>query len=97
MPNDIEIETGRWYTQFTVYGNDKEHTYNADLCNIIRSVKKLNYDVESYEVDEEMYNILKQKGVSYYNGHPLTKRSIPELTRQERRMKRIEFIAKENV
>lgn len=36
-----------------------------------------------YEVGEEMYNMLKQRGVSYYNGHSLIKRSVPKLTRQE--------------
>ena len=91
---DIETEDNRWYTQLTVYGNDKEHRHNADLCQIIAGANELNLDVESFEIDAEMYQMKKERDLAYYQTHPLTKRVIPEVTRDERTQKRVEWLNK---
>ncbi len=92
LPNDLETETNKWYTQLRIYGKDKRYLYNADLCNIISSIKELNLDVDSFEIDEEMYKIKKERDLLYYKDTPLSRRVIPELTREERRIKRNEYL-----
>jgi len=96
LPNDIETEDNRWYTQLTVYGNDKEHRHNADLCQIIARAKELNLDVESFEIDAEMYQMKKERDLAYCQTHPLTKRVIPDLTREERNKKRVEYLTQKS-
>ena len=89
---DIETEDNRWSTQLTIYGNDTRYLSNADLCQIIARVKELNLDVESFEIDAETYEMKKERDLACYQSHPLTKRVIPELTREERIKKRNEWL-----
>lgn len=92
---DIETKNDKWSVSLTIYGNDKQHKHNADLCQILESVKELNLDVESYEIDAETYEFKKERDLAYYQTHPLTKRVIPELTREERMEKRVEWLKNE--
>ena len=34
LPGDIETETQKWYAGLRFYGNDPEHSLNADMCNM---------------------------------------------------------------
>lgn len=36
LPNDIEDNENHWYTAIKFYGNDKEHTENADMCEFLK-------------------------------------------------------------
>ena len=89
---DIETSDDKWCATLAVYGNDKKHKHNMSLCQIIESVNNLNLDVESYEIDAETYEFKKDRDLTYYKNHPLTKRVIPELTREERNKKRVEWL-----
>lgn len=35
LPGDIETETQKWYAGLRFYGNDPEHSLNADMCNFL--------------------------------------------------------------
>lgn len=89
---DIETKVDKWSVSLTIYGNDKQHRHNADLCQILETVKELNLDVEAFEIDAETYEFKKERDLAYYRTHPLTKRVIPELTREERNRKRAEWL-----
>ena len=39
FPGDIETETQKWYAGLRFYGNDPEHSLNADMCNFLAQVK----------------------------------------------------------
>ncbi len=93
---DRETPESRWTATLTIYGNDKKHKHNADLCQMLESVKELNLDVESYEIDAETYEFKKDRDLKYYQAQPLTKRVIPELSREERNKKRVEWLNKNN-
>lgn len=89
---DIETDEDKWFVNLTVYGNDEKHAHNSDLCQLLESIGELNLDVESYEIDAETYEFKKERDLSYYKNHTLTKRVIPELTREERIKKRNEWL-----
>lgn len=92
---DIETENDRWSANLTIFGNDKNHKYNGDFCQIINTVNELNLDIDSFEIDAETYELKKERDIAYYNqGQPLTKRIVPKLTREERIRKRNEWLAK---
>lgn len=91
LPNDLETEEDKWFTRLTIYGNDKKHKYNSDLCNIIRSIKNDVEDLESFSVSKEIYDISKDKTIGYYN-LPLTPRMFAELSREDRLKKHIEYL-----
>lgn len=91
LPNDIETPTERWYVQMTVYGNDASNSHNADFCNGIRKISDNISDLESYSISKEMYETEKEKTVSYYD-LPVTKKDFPELSREERQKKHIEWV-----
>ncbi len=90
--NDIETETDRWYTQLTIYGNDKQHPYNGRLCSAIAAIRDSEFDVESYSIGRETYDTMKAQKIDSASGYPLTRREIPELTREERMKKRNEWM-----
>lgn len=92
---DMETDEDKWSVNLTIYGNDSKYALNSDLCQLLESVGELNLDVESFEVDAETYELKKERDLSYYKNHPLTKRVIPELTREERIKKRNEWLEKQ--
>lgn len=98
LENGLDLEAdgetddqNRWWTSLTFYGNDKEHKYNGDVCQIIQKVYENISDLESYALSTESYETEKEKTIDYYN-LPLTKRVFPELSREERMKKHIEFL-----
>ena len=91
LPNDVETPTERWYAQMTVYGNDSENPVNADFCKGVRQIADNISDLESYSISTETYETEKEKTMNYYN-QPITKKDYPELTREERQKKHIEWI-----
>ena len=51
--NDIETEENKWTVKLVFYGNDKEHTFNADVCNILKELSDNLFDLESYSITKE--------------------------------------------
>ncbi|MEG0959994.1 MAG: helix-turn-helix transcriptional regulator [Erysipelotrichaceae bacterium] len=94
LPNDEETETDKWYTSITICGNDVKHEHNASLCNIIRKVSNDFADLESYTVSKEMYDLAKEKTKDYY-ALPLKLKKFPELSREERIKKHMNYIKKQ--
>ena len=47
------------------YGNDKEHAFNADVCNIVKEVSDNLFDLESYSIIKEQFDSMKNKSVEY--------------------------------
>lgn len=92
LPNGIETETDKWYTQLTVYGNDKDCKHNADLCQIITSIKDNLHDLETYAISKEIYDLQKKKNLESFVELPLTQKNFPELSREERQRKHIEYL-----
>lgn len=92
LSNDLETEENRWFTQLTIYGNDNQYKYNPEFCEMISSIKNLLFDVDSFQLDAEMYEMKKQKDIASYHLVPLTKKVIPQLTRKERMKKRVEYL-----
>lgn len=84
----------RWWTRLTFYGNDKRFAYNADVCNMIKKINENIGDLESYSIPHDSYNTAKEKTINYYS-LPLTKKEFPELSREERLRRHIEYL-KEN-
>ena len=81
----------RWWTSLTFYGNDARYKYNGDVCQIISKVNENIADLESYAIPKESYDTEKEKTVDYYN-LPLTQKTYPQLSREERMRKHIEFL-----
>ena len=92
--NDIETEENKWNAKLVFYGNDEEHPFNADVCNILKELSDNLFDLESYSITKEQFDSMKNKSVEYYS-LPLTQKEFEELTRDEILKKRIEFL-KEN-
>ena len=73
------------------YGNDKEHAFNADVCNILKELSDNLFDLESYSITKEQFDSMKNKSVEYYS-LPLTQKEFEELSRDERVKKHIEYL-----
>lgn len=91
LPNDTEAETNKWYTRLTIYGNDDRFKYNADLCNIIRKTQENVSDLETYTISVDMYHMEKANTREYYST-PITKKQFPELSRNERMKKHLDYL-----
>lgn len=91
MSNDVETPTERWFAQMTIYGNDSSNPFNADFCNGIRQISDNISDLESYSISKETYETEKERMKGYYS-QPVTKKEIPELSREERQKKHIEWV-----
>ena len=91
LPDDKENESDRWFVQMTVYGNDSENPVNADFCKGIRQIADNVSDLESYSISTETYSTEKEKMREYYS-QPITKKDFPELTREERQKRHIEWV-----
>ena len=48
LPGDIETETQKWYAGLRFYGNDPEHSLNADMCNFLANLQENRESLESY-------------------------------------------------
>ena len=83
----------RWWTRLTFYGNDSRFSYNGSVCEIIKKVKDNIGDLESYSIPHDSYNTTKEKTINRYS-LPLTKKEFPELSREERLRKHIDFLKK---
>lgn len=81
----------RWWTRLTFYGNDRKFKYNGEVCDIIREVHENISDLESYSLSNESYESEKEKTLDDYS-LPLTKKEFPELSREERIRKHIEYL-----
>lgn len=91
LPNDTETPSERWFVQLTVYGNDSTNPHNVDFCNGIRQISDNISDLESYSISKETYETEKERMKSYYS-QPVTKKDFPELSREERQKKHIEWV-----
>lgn len=96
LPNDMETETDKWYTQLTIFGNDRDFSGNSSVCNIIREINDILEDLESYSISKEDYEIKKAHLFNYYTNSLLTKKIFPELSREERMKKHIEWLNANN-
>lgn len=91
LPNDIETPSNRWFAAMTIYGNDSDNPCNADFCNGIRQISDNISDLHSYSIAKDTYETEKERMKSYYN-QPVTKKDFPELSREERQKKHIEWV-----
>lgn len=91
LPNDMETGDDKWYTRLTVYGNDSRYRLNADLCNIIRKIHDNISDLETYAISKDMYDMEKNRSKESYDT-PITKKCFPDLSRNERMDKHIEYL-----
>lgn len=91
LPNDTETDDNKWYTSITIYGNDPENKFNADLCKIIAKVENDYMDLESFAVSKEIYETSKEKTIEYY-GLPLQKKIHSDLSREERIQKHMNYL-----
>lgn len=94
--NDIETDGNKWNVELVFYGNDKEHLFNADVCNILKELSNNLFDLESYSITKEQFDSMKNKSVDYYS-LPLTKKEFEELSRDEILKKRIEYLKENNL
>lgn len=96
FPNDIETDENKWNAKLVFYGNDKEHPFNADVCNILKELSDNLFDLESYSITKEQFDSMKNKSVEYYS-LPLTQKEFEELSRDEILKKRIEYLKENNL
>ena len=91
LPNDTETATEKWFVQMTVYGNDNANPNNADFCNGIRQISENISDLESYSISNETDETEKARLKEYYS-RPISRTVFPELSREERQKKHIEWV-----
>lgn len=91
LPNDKETDTEKWSVKLTVYGNDSANPHNADFCNGVRQISDNISDLESYSISTETYQAEKERMRDYYSA-PISKKDFPELSREERQAKHIEWV-----
>ena len=94
--NDIETNENKWNVTLVFYGNDKEHPFNADVCNILKELSDNLFDLESYSITKEQFDSMKNKSVDYYV-LPLTHKEFEELSRDEIIKKRIKYLKENNL
>lgn len=82
LNNDIETDGNKWNVKLVFFGNDKEYTFNADVCNILKELSENLYDLEAYSIIKEQFDSMKNKSVEYYS-LPLTQKKIEERPRYE--------------
>ena len=57
--NDIETDENKWNVKLVFYGNDKEYSFNADVCNILKELSDNLFDLESYSITKEQFDYIK--------------------------------------
>lgn len=92
LNNDLETETDKWYTRLTVYGNDDRYQYNAALCNIIKKIHDNYSDLGNYGISKDMYDMERASAKEHYSATPVTKKRYPELSREERMRKHLDYL-----
>ena len=95
LPNDIEDNENHWYTAIKFYGNDKEHTENADMCEFLSSFEENRNGFESYCTSKEMYDIWKREKADAYSQISLNKKVYPKLDSITRTKLRNEYLEKQ--
>lgn len=96
FPNDIETDENKWNAKLVFYGNDKEHPFNSDVCNILKELSDNLFDLESYSITKEQFDSMKNKSLEYYS-LPLTQKEFENLSRDEILKKRIEYLKENNL
>ena len=66
------------------FGNDKKHSLNADICQLLGSFGDKRSDFETYFSDKETYDYCKSRSLEQYSGLALTKAEPEELSFEER-------------
>ena len=56
------------------FGNDREHSLNADICQLLGSFDDKRSDFETYFSDKETYDYCKTRILEQYSSLPLTKK-----------------------
>ena len=84
LPGDIETESQRWYAGLRFYGNDPEHSLNADMCNFLADLQE----------NRESLDMWKKQTLEYYTAKPVTHKEFEELDFETRIRKRDELLAK---
>ena len=87
LPNDIEEPDEsdpekRWYSSITFFGNDREHAFNADMCNILEKVSKFSNQLDNGQLEGEYYDYERNKWAKYYS-LPVTYKTYRELSSEE--------------
>ena len=78
FPNNyIETDENKWIVKLVFYGNDKYHSYNSDVCNILKKLSDNLFDLESYSITKEQFDSMKNKSVEYYS-LPLTQKEFED-------------------
>ena len=94
LPGDIETATQHWYAGLRFYGNDPEHSLNADMCNFLADLQENRESLESYFTGKDMFDMWKKQTLEYYTAKPVTHKEIEELDFETRIRKRDELLAK---
>jgi hypothetical protein len=95
LPNDLETEDNKWYASLKFFGNDKEHSLNADICQLLGSFDDKRSDFETYFSDKETYDYCKTRILEQYSGLALTKAEPEELSFEERIKRRDALLEKQ--
>lgn len=77
--NDLETENNRWYAGIKFYGKDKEHCFNADMCNFLADLEDNRESLESYFTSKELFELWKKETLDYYARLPITHKEIEDL------------------
>jgi transcriptional regulator with XRE-family HTH domain len=93
LTNDVENEQERWYAGIKFYGNDKEHSLNADMCNFLADLQENRESLESYFTGKDMYEMWKKKTLDYYTAKPVTHQEIEDLDFETRIRKRDQLLS----
>ena len=94
--NDIETDENKWNIKLVFYCNDKEHAFNADVCNILKELSDNLFDLESYSITKKQFDSMKNISVEYYS-IPLRQKEFEELLRDEILKTRIEYLKENNL
>lgn len=64
--NDIETKDNCWHANIKFYGNEKEHLYNADMCQFLASLNEGQKSFETYLMPKDMFDIWKKLKIADY-------------------------------
>lgn len=95
LPNDLETENNHWTASITFYGNDKEHDYNAVICQFLSSFKENRDSFEHYFTTKELFDLWKEKELQYYKELGFTQKKYKELDNKTRLQLQKEYLLKE--
>ena len=91
LPNDLETETEKHYASIKFFGSDRRYSYNGEVCDILKKVKELVTDLETFAISKELYDMAKEKEIDYRE-LPLTQKEFPVYSREELFEKRMEYM-----